>query len=71
MVQTNTDRDQIDPDTRRDIAEAKMDKLNAQTSISRETVWNILTEFPNKNNLTLITVLIDTSRNYINATVWY
>lgn len=48
-----------------------MDKLNAQTSISRETVWNILTEFPNKNNLTLITVLIDTSRNYINATVWY
>lgn len=71
MVQTNTDRDQIDPDTRRDIAEAKMDKLSAQTSISRETVWNILTEFPNKNNLTLITVLIDTSRNYINATVWY
>ncbi len=71
MVQTNTDREQIDPDTRRDIAEEKMKKLNANTSISRETVWNILTESPNKNNLTLITVLIDTSRNYINATVWY
>lgn len=71
MVQTNTDRDEMDPDTRRDIAEEKMKKLNANTSISRETVWNILTESPNKNNLTLITVLIDTSRNYINATVWY
>lgn len=35
MVQTNTDRDQNDPDRRRDIAELKMNKINESNSISR------------------------------------
>lgn len=70
IVQTNTDQGKPDPDTRRDVAYAKMSELLKYKQVTRQKVWNILSEPPNKNKLTLFTVLLDTSNNSVVATVW-
>jgi hypothetical protein len=70
LVQTNTDREKVDPDGRRIVAERKMEKLRIDKKILREEVYNILSASPNKNNLTTITAILDTSNNRINATIW-
>ena len=70
IVQTNTDRGMPDPDTRWTVAETKLADLQASNSISRQSIWQILCESPNKNPLTLITVLLDTVAGTIRAEVW-
>lgn len=70
IVQTNTDHGKPDPDTRRDVAYAKMSELLKYKQVTRQKVLNILSEPPNKNKLTLLTVLLDTSNNSVVATVW-
>lgn len=71
LVQTNTDLELPDPDTRRTVAQNKMKALKESgTNITKDAVWQILCEPPNKNNLTLITILLDTGKGEVRAEVW-
>lgn len=67
IVQTNTDRDKPDPDLRRTLAELRL----SNNSLSENNLRNVLTQYPNFNPMTLMTVLMNPLARTLKATVWF
>jgi hypothetical protein len=60
LLQTNTDSDKPDPDTRRTIGTERMNALIEKKKIvSKDDIKNILLQYPNFNPYTLMTALLD------------
>jgi hypothetical protein len=70
-VQTNHDSDVPDPDGRSIAATQKIQKVLRQNNqINSSNIWQILSEAPNFNELTLMTGLIDIVSGEITYKIW-
>lgn len=73
LVQTNYDRDQVDPvhDQRRIPAENRL-KARGNKNLNEQNLFDeILFQFPTMNLETILTAVMVSSTNYHNTTVWY
>jgi len=72
LVQTNYDRDLVDPknDRRRIPAEERIDAIGRENITPQNLVSNVLSLDPNLNKQTLETIIMSAQGDYLNTTCW-
>lgn len=72
IVQTNYDRELPDPeeDYRRVPAEQKLDAMGSKLTPER-VMQGVMAQYPNLNDMTLLTSTMNAAQEYLNTTIWY